>query len=68
MSPADGRAFELKNRDLVRVRLVGDRTTTLEQVLVRITDTSRLEMHIDTDEANAAGVAQESDAEIYVPR
>jgi len=64
MTPADGREFHVKNRDIVNVRLKGDRTTICEDVLVRITDTSALEMHIDTDEANAAGVPQESQAEV----
>ncbi len=64
MTPDDGRQYRLKNRDIVNVRLKGDRTTICENVLVRITDTSALEMHIDTDEANAAGIPQESDAEI----
>jgi len=67
MTPHDGKQYKLKNRDVVNVRLKGDRTTIVENVLVRITDTSALEMHIDTDEANAAGVPQESDAEILTP-
>jgi propanediol utilization protein len=67
MTPEDGSRFSVRNRSLVHVRLLGDRTTMLEDVLVRITDTSALEMHIDTDEANAAGVAQESDGEIIAP-
>jgi putative phosphotransacetylase len=64
MTPADGRSFKLKNRDIVNVRLKGDRTTICEKVLVRITDTSALEMHIDFDEANAAGVTMESEGEV----
>jgi putative phosphotransacetylase len=64
MTPDDGRKFKLKNRDVVNVRLKGDRTTICENVLVRITDTSALEMHIDMDEANAAGVPMESDGEV----
>jgi putative phosphotransacetylase len=57
----------VQNRERINVRLKGDRTTILEDVLVRITDTSALEMHIDTDEANAAGVAQESNGEVLNP-
>jgi putative phosphotransacetylase len=64
MTPEEGRRFEVQNRDRVNVRLKGDRSTILEDVLIRITDTSSLEMHIDTDEANAAGVAAESEGEI----
>jgi putative phosphotransacetylase len=64
MTPVNGKAFKVKNRELVNVRLKGDRTTILEKVIVRITDTSALEMHIDTDEANASGVKPESDGEV----
>lgn len=67
MAPKDGKQYRLKNRGIVDVRLQGDRTTIVENVLVRITDTSALAMHIDTDEGNAAGVVQESDAEILIP-
>jgi len=67
MTPDDGKEFDLKNRDVVSVRLMGDRTTICESVLVRITDTSALEMHIDTDEANAAGTPIESDGEVLAP-
>jgi putative phosphotransacetylase len=64
MTPDNGKAFNVDNRELVNVRLKGDRTTILEKVIVRITDTSALEMHIDTDEANASGVKPESDGEV----
>jgi propanediol utilization protein len=67
MTQDDGREFKVKNRETVNVRLPGDRTTILENVLVRITDTSALEMHIDTDEANAAGVEMKSDGEVLTP-
>lgn len=66
MTPDDGKEFSLKNGDVANVRLMGDRTTICESVLVRVTDTSALEMHIDTDEANAAGVPMESEGEVLV--
>lgn len=64
MAPEDGKRFGLKSRDVVNVRLKGDRTTICENVLVRITDSSVLEMHIDMDEANAAGVPMESQGDV----
>ena len=68
MPPADAERFALHNGARVAVRLSGDRPTILEGVLVRSTDTSALEMHIDTDEANAAGLPAESTGLILVPR
>ena len=62
MPSEDGGKFKVQNRDIVNVILKGDRTTILQEVLVRISDSSSLEMHIDTDEANAAGVPQETEA------
>lgn len=67
MLPEDAARMGLRNGDRVAVRLAGDRATVAEGVLIRATATSALEMHVDTDEANAAGLPAESTAEILVP-
>ncbi|MBU1146473.1 phosphate propanoyltransferase [Patescibacteria group bacterium] len=45
----------LKNDDLVRVKLEGERGLVFENVMVRIKPTFHISVHIDTDEANASG-------------
>lgn len=67
MTPEDARRIGVSQYDVVDVRLNGDRTTVCEGVLVRISQNGALEMHIDTDEANAAGVPSESVGEILGP-
>ena len=67
MRPGDADGMGFKNGDLVTVRLVGDRNTIVESVLVRAKENSALEMHIDTDEANAAGLPAESMGQILIP-
>ena len=42
----------------------GPRRVTFAQTLVRIGETSFTEMHIDTDEANAAGIGACAEGEI----
>jgi len=64
MAPKDLRRTGVENADLVDVRLNGDRTTICQGVLIRVDETAALEMHIDTDEANAAGVPAESVGEL----
>ena len=64
MTSDDARRMGVADRDIVDVRLNGDRTTVCEGVLIRVGDPAALEMHIDTDEANAAGVPSESIGEI----
>lgn len=57
MSPEDALSFGLKDRDIVKVTIKGERTLTFGDVLVRVDPDFRLSMHIDTDEANAAGIS-----------
>lgn len=45
----------------------GTGATILPGVLIRANDSSALEMHFDTDEANAAGVPAEATGEILGP-
>lgn len=53
MSLPDADAFGVKDRDIVSVRCGGERGVIFENVLIRAHESFRLEMHIDTDEANA---------------
>jgi len=57
MSPEDALNFGLRDGYLVRVRVEGGRELVFGDVLVRVHPDYRLAMHIDTDEANAAGIA-----------
>ena len=55
MQPADAAAFDVADGDEVAVAIVGgERDLILGDVLIRVSDNFALEMHIDTDEANAA--------------
>jgi propanediol utilization protein len=54
MSPADAERFQVKDKDWVMVRVGGKRGIIFDDVAVRVNADYRLDMHIDTDEANAA--------------
>lgn len=56
MSEEEGQAFGLKDGDYVDVEVAGERRTKFYDVQVRVNKAFRLEMHIDTDDANAAGI------------
>jgi len=57
-SPAEAQSLGVANGEVVRVRVGrgGERETVFEQIVVRLSDQFSLELHLDTDEANAAGV------------
>ncbi len=57
MSPEDGARFGVKDNDYVTVDAFGERRTRFFDVQVRVDPNFRLEMHLDTDDANAAGLA-----------
>jgi acetate kinase len=54
--PEDALAMGLKDHDVCMVRIEGERTLIFGDVLVRVDPDYRLAMHLDTDEANAAGI------------
>ena len=56
MSLEDGERFGVKDCDYVTVDLNGERKSRFYDVQIRVHKDFRLEMHIDTDDANAAGV------------
>lgn len=56
MSEKDAACAGVKDKDIVSVTAVNDRGTTFEEVLIRVDQSFTLEMHIDTDEANASDI------------
>jgi len=54
MAPQDAMEFAVRNHDVVRVRVTGERSLIFGDVVIRVDPDFRLAMHIDTDEANAA--------------
>ena len=56
MSLDDAAKFGVKDGDYVTVEANGERRTTFYDVQIRANAAFRLEMHIDTDDANAAAI------------
>lgn len=64
MHTDDATKFELKDKDIVNVETAGDRGVIFKNVLVRISPSYALEMHIDIEEGNAAGLKNNDTVEI----
>ncbi|MEG2776631.1 MAG: phosphate propanoyltransferase [Cellulosilyticaceae bacterium] len=56
MSNEDAKAYGLVDNQRIAVTFEGERKGTLENILVRVHPSFTLEMHIDTDEANAMDI------------
>jgi len=54
MTPQDADKFGLQDKDTVSVRSSGIRSVVFHNVLVRVSENYRLELHLDFDEANGA--------------
>ncbi|TDF98148.1 phosphate propanoyltransferase [Paenibacillus piri] len=63
---SDAERWGIKDKQLLTVKVSGERALIFEQVLARVSDQYALDMHIDTDEANAAGVKTGDMAEILL--
>ncbi len=61
MHPDDAEFFGVSDQDIVEVDVEHDmRPITFKNVLVRVSENFKLEMHIDTDEGNAAEITNGS--------
>ncbi|MGE7946430.1 phosphate propanoyltransferase [Lysinibacillus sp. NPDC093688] len=64
MSPTDSARFQVADGQSVQIKIEGIRPIILSNVIIRVSERYRLEMHIDTDEANAGLIQQGALAEI----
>lgn len=60
IDPKTAQELGITDGDLVRVKVGGDREIVFDNVLARVNENFKLAMHVDTDEANAAGVDREN--------
>lgn len=56
MHTSDAQNFGVVDKDTVRVKVEGKRGLIFENVLVRVSPSYALEMHVDIEEGNAAGL------------
>lgn len=68
-TPEDAAALGIADQDIVSVKIdTADRSLVFGDVIVRVSPSYALAMHIDTDESNAAGCGREVSGEIVKER
>ncbi len=65
MSPAEAAYFGVAKGDRMKLRVGGEAGVTFDNVHVRIDPTAKLNVHMDTDEANACGLHLTKDIELF---
>jgi len=60
MTSKDAALLGVKDGDFCKVRIGGEKPTTFENVLVRTNDNWKIQIHLDTDDANAANVREDT--------
>lgn len=56
MSPQEAEEIGVSNGDVVRVKVTGERGLIFDNVRVKVGENQKLQLHLDTDEGNAAGL------------
>jgi putative phosphotransacetylase len=66
LSPSEAAEAGVKDKDVIRIRIGGERAVVFEEVLVRSGEAHLSEFHLDTDEGNAAGIDSGLEVELLV--
>ena len=66
LDPATAKKYNLREKQFVSVKIIGDREIIFHKVFIRIAPNFRPACHIDTDEGNAAGIKGEIEGEVIL--
>lgn len=66
MHTSDAQKYGLKDKDIVSVKVGGLRGLIFDNVLIRVNDEYALDMHIDVEEGNAAGLKNGDEVEVIL--
>jgi Propanediol utilization protein len=66
MTPQDAARYGVKDKQLVSIKVPGNRGGIYDNVIVRVTETSALDCHIDTEESNAMNLGSCKKLEMIV--
>jgi putative phosphotransacetylase len=58
LNPKEAEELNLKNNDLIKIKVVGERGLVFDNIAVRVKSNFKKSVHLDTDEANAAGLGK----------
>ena len=66
MHTTDAEKYGLKDKDIVSVKVNGPRGLTFDNVLVRVNPEYALDLHVDIEEGNAAGLQNGDEVEVII--
>jgi len=65
IGPADASYYRVKDGDRLNLRVKSTCSSVLEDLLVRLAPSSKLEVHLDTDEGNAVDLTHATKVELF---
>jgi putative phosphotransacetylase len=64
MAPEDAEYYGVENKSFMKLKVGGPLAMTFDRIYVRVDPSFKLEVHIDTDEANACGLRSDVPCEL----
>ena len=64
MHPDDAAYYGVSHKEVMKLRVYGECAVTFDDIIVRVDESYKLEVHIDTDEGNACGLRPDTYCEL----